>query len=930
MNFRVLVWLFIGLSFAGSALFSPLIELITDGLWFEAVGHTQVFRTQLLTQIGLALIGALLGGAIVGGSAAMAANMGTPERSATGPKLVTNGWAQSAEDHPLAQLLERISPNKLALALGVVAAAMTARVAASFWQEALGMWHGGTFGFSDPVWARDASFYVFDLPMLMAARSIVATLLAVATVAAAAMYVARGAIRVHFAQHDGQFVASGLSFPAQVRQHLASHVAALLAAVAIGIYLRRYAALYDPNGLFAGPGYADLHGTLPLLTVQAVATAIGAFVAYLAIDRASIPLLTLTGVLVVGSSFATPLYPGILQRFSVEPNEISREAAQILDHVEATRYAFALDKIEESPLSGKAEITAADIENNKATIDNVRLWDHHPLLDTFSQVQEIRTYYGFVGVDNDRYEIDGEMRQIMLSPRELQTQSLPSQARTWVNETMTYTHGYGLALGPVNQVTEQGLPELFIKDLPPKVKYPDDLRIDRPEVYFGETRSSEVFVNTKNPEFDYPEGDENQYTSYSGSAGVSLPLAVRTLFALRFGSTELLFSGDITPESRVLIYRNVMQRAARVAPFLRFDHDPYMVIHDGRLVWVLDAYTVSDRFPYATAIKGVGNWMRNSVKVTVDAYDGSVDFWLADSTDPIANAWSTAFPGLLKPLDDMPAELRKHLRYPIDLFAVQSHLFATYHMQDHQIFYNREDEWEVPAIDGNRMTPYYTIMRLPGEEREEFILMLPFSPRGKNNLAAWMVARSDGEHLGDIRVYKFPKDALVYGPKMVVSRINQDDEISEKISLWDQQGSQVVLGTLLVIPIESSLIYVQPLYLRSESASIPELKRVIVAYENSIAMMPTLEEGLDVLFGSASDIEALADSAVAAQDGTPRPVAGGTIARARQHWEAAQQALKNGEWAAYGQKIDELGALLNELSSQQSTDTPTEVTDSGG
>lgn len=914
MNLRTLLWIVIGLSFVGSSFIVPIAEVITDLLWFGSVGHGDVYRTQLLAQAGMALLGGLLGAWIIGGSASIAARAATPKGSAAGPKLVTNGWADRNDDNPLAMILRRFSPRSMALALGAVAAFVTGRIAATYWQEALLMWHGGPFSFVDPVWELDASFYVFDLPILMVTRGLVAALFAMATLAAVAIYVARGTIRVHFAQHDGQFVASGLSVPDHVRRHLAYNVSALLAAIAIGVYLRRYAAMYDHGGLFAGPGYSDLHGTLPLLSLQAIATAIGAFVAFIAIDRASAALAGAAGVLVVGSSFATSMYPSLLQRFSVEPNELSREAGAIVHHIEGTRFAFGLTDVTEDQLSGKAQLSAEDIERNRPTVDNVRLWDHHPLLDTFSQVQEIRTYYGFVGVDNDRYEIDGEMRQIMLSPRELQTSSLPSQARTWVNETMTYTHGYGLALGPVNQVTTQGLPELFIKDIPPQSSVPDDLRVDRPEIYFGETRASEVFVNTDNPEFDYPVGDENQYTTYDGKAGIALSPAVRALLALRFGSTELLFSGDIHAESKALLYRNVSRRAQRIAPFLRLDADPYMVIDDGRLVWVLDAYTTSDRFPYATRVRGVGNWMRNSVKITVDAYDGTTTFWLTDASDPIAKAWSSAFPGLLRPLDEMTPSLRAHLRYPIDYFAVQSYLFATYHMEEHQIFYNREDEWEVPAIDGSRMTPYYTIMRLPGEEREEFILMLPFSPRGKGNLAAWMVARSDGDHLGELQVYKFPKDTLVYGPKMVVARINQDDRISQKISLWDQQGSEVVLGTLLVIPIESSLIYVQPLYLRAEDGSIPELKRVIVAYEDRIAMTPTLDEALIELFGTTSGQEVASSQTDAPSPLELEPNAEATVVqRAQAHWSAAQQALRNGDWARYGVETKALGAVLQEM-----------------
>ena len=883
----------------------PLATFVTDGQWFATVGYFDVFQTQLLTQLGLGLAGAVLAILVVGGSARLAAKHAHKRPR---PSLV------SAEENPLGNLLAQTSPTALADGLTLMVAILAGLTASGWWRETLLLLHGGSFGWADPVWDLDASFYVFDLPLLLSARSALALLLGASGVVAIGIYVARGVIRVQMVQQDGQVVASGVFMPPEVRRHVASLAAALLAVMAIGIYLQRYELMYAQTGLFAGPGYSDLNVTLPLLTLQAVATAIAAFIAFVGIDRGSAAASLLAVVLVVASSAATSMFPSMVQRFNVDPNELSREGPQIIKHIEATRVAFGLDAVEELALSGKDGLERADIDANVPTIENVRLWDHQPLLDTFTQVQEIRTYYGFVGVDNDRYQVDGKLRQIMLSPRELTVGALPEQARTWVNETMTYTHGYGLALGPVNRVNEQGLPELWIQDLPPKVQFEDSLAITRPEIYFGEATIQPVFIDTKNPEFDYPAGDKNEYTVYDGDAGVPLGPLGRLLFSLRLGSTDLLFSSDVTSDSRILLYRHVAQRAARVAPFLALDRDPYMVIDEGRLVWVLDAYTTTHRFPYAQQVSGVGNYLRNSVKITIDAYDGGIDLWWVDESDPIARAWSEAFPGLLRPLDQMSPGLRAHLRYPIDLFSVQAQLFATYHMEDHQIFYNREDEWEVPAIERMRMTPYFTIMRLPGEASEEFILMLPFSPKGKPNLAAWMVARADGAHLGELRVYKFPKDTMVYGPKMVVARINQDDEISEKISLWDQQGSSVVLGTLLVIPIEESLIYVQPLYLKAAEDSIPELKRVIVAYEDRIAMSSTLEEGLAELFGGHQAPEG---SEASTEDGGSTPRSDQTptelLRAASQHYQAANEASRGGDWARFGRELEALGRVLEQL-----------------
>ena len=891
-----------------------IATFITDGQWFATVGHFQVFQTQLVTQVGLGLLGATVTFLIVGGSATFAARQAVPPLS---PRAVVD------QDNPLAALLSNTKPSTVATVVSLGVSGLAGISIASWWEELLLLINGQPFGISDPVWDLDASFYVFDLPLILQVQGALSLLLGLSVVVTFGIYVARGVVSVEMSQQEGQMVATGLSIPVEARRHLGTLVAAMLVLWAIGAFLQRFELMYDQGtlynqgNLFAGPGYADLNGTLPLLTVQAVATMLAAVVAFIGIDRGSIGTVTLAGLLIGGSSLVTSVYPSLLQRFSVDPNELSREGPQIVNHIEATRHAFDLSSIEELKLSGADELDRRDIDANSATITNIRLWDHEPLLDTFSQVQEIRTYYGFYSVDNDRYILDGQLRQIMLSPRELTVQELPKKARTWVNETMTYTHGYGLALGPVNRVNAQGLPELFIQDLPPKVQHEDTFAIDKPSIYFGETPDAlhkPVVVNSANPEFDYPVGNRNEYTSYEGRAGVTLDLLTRALFALRLGSTNLLFSGDITRDSKLLLYRHIVARAARVAPFLTYDSDPYLVIDQGRLVWILDAYTTTHRFPYATGIPKVGNYIRNAVKVTVDAYDGTVQFYVFDEEDPIISAWSGIFPDLFQPLEAMPDNLRAHLRYPGDLFREQARLFGTYHMVDHQIFYNREDEWEIPSVgDKGRMEPYYTVMRLPGETEEEFILMLPFSPRGRPNLAAWMVARSDGENLGKIRVYSFPKDTLVSGPKIVAPRIQQNPEISQKISLWDQQGSSVDLGTLLVIPIEESLIYVQPLYLRAKDDSIPELKRVIVAYKDEIAMAPTLEESLDELFGATdqvvreqTDSDTDDASEVASEPGDRQP----TASRA-ELLDQAQDQLDSAR-----QILDEIVRTLEELRSQ--------------
>nr|MDQ3309980.1 UPF0182 family protein [Gemmatimonadota bacterium] len=526
-----------------------------------------------------------------------------------------------------------------------------------------------------------------------------------------------------------------------------------------------------------------------------------------------------------------------------------------------------------------------------------------------------------------RYWIDGKYRQVLLSPRELNPASLPT--RTFINEHLTFTHGMGLTLGPVNQVTEEGLPVLFIKDLPPVSSV--SLRVTRPQIYFGELTNSHVFTGTRQREFDYPSGEANIFTRYAGTGGVPMgSLPRRALMAAHFGSLKILLSQDITSETRVLYRRNVMERAQRALPFLRFDADPYMVITaNGELRWMLDAYTTSSRYPYAQRLGDGTNYMRNSVKVVIDAYHGSVQAFVSDAADPVVRTYSRIFPGIFQPLSAMPADLLAHIRYPEDLYRIQTAMHTVYHMDEPETFYNREDQWQIPMMgQGQREAPFMRriVMRLPDEDRAEYIFMTPFTPRQKDNLASWMVARSDAEHYGKLVVYRFPKQSLIFGPQQVVNRINQDTEIARQISLWDQRGSQVIRGELLVIPIEESLLYVQPIYLRAEGGRIPELKRVVVAYQNRVVMEETFDEALGLLFAGAGERSADAPAATpAASPATPEAGAApatvavpqqtdaALISQAQAHYDRAMAALRAGNWTQYGAEIERLGQILRRM-----------------
>jgi len=887
---------------ASFILVPPLASWYVDWLWFRSVDLPQVFLTSLKAQVFWALCGGLVGLAVT-----LASHL-VMTRSTRGRAVTVSFQNQAAVQLNIPKHLDR-----LALLAPGLATFLVGSLFAANWLKFL-LRAGAPFGSVDPVFGRDLAFYVFALPVLEVVGSGLLLSLGIALIAAAALYFLKGAVLL---------TSRGLTVERPAAAHLSMLGSLVFLVLAFNSFVGMHAVLTSTEGLVAGATYVDVHARIPAMKLQvALALVAAALLAANVFVRRGLLAVSGIGAYLAAAVLGGAVYPALLHKFVVAPNELVKETPYIKLNIAATRRGFGLDAIEERNITGQTDLGRADIEKNVATIRNIRLWDHRPLLDTFSQVQEIRTYYDFTTVSNDRYLVNGEYRQTMLSPRELSSDSIPT--KNWINETLTFTHGYGVTLGPVTQVTPEGLPVLLVKDIPP-VSTAKEIKITRPEIYYGKLSSSHVIVNTKSKEFDYPAGEDNVFAEYAGAGGVKIDSLLRKLaFAAHFGSMKLLLSNDVTAASRVLYHRAIAERVGRVAPFLRLDSDPYMVVTDaGRLVWIYDAYTVSDRFPYAQPVGGEVNYIRNAVKITIDAYDGGMKFYIADAADPIAKTIAGVFPGLLHPIGEMPEDLRRHLRYPLDIFGVQTAVYSTYHMEDPQSFYNREDQWEIPVLGAENqraaMEPYYTIMKLPGEKREEFILMIPFNPKKKDNLSAWMVARSDGEEYGKMLVYRFPKDRLVYGPKQIVARINQDTEISRQVSLWDQRGSQVIQGTLLVIPIENSLIYVQPLYLRADTGKIPELKRVVVAYENKIAMEETLERALARIFGESAAPAGAPTGAVAAESGSrgavarPPGAAGDLAARAQEHYDRALKAQREGNWALYGEEIGRLGEIIRQL-----------------
>ncbi len=810
---------------------SQSIPLYTDWLWFDAVGFSSVFVTILLTR---SLVGLVFGGICF---IALYVNLFLVHRSPATDVLI------ELEDHlglPSRFIVEPYIKRFL-FPVAAVLSLLAALQATGQWEGVLRFLYPTPFQLQDPLFAKDLSFYIFRLPIFNFFYQWLMIILFVSTGLVAILYILYRGI---------QITGRGLRFSRWVQAHLLVLIAVLLFLKAWGYHLSTYDLLYSTRGVVFGASYTDLFATLPALRIlTGLATVCGLLCLIQIWYRRLTLLVGGLGILVAAAIIGQLVYPNVLQRFRVVPNELELESPYIIHNIRFTRAAYGLDRIEEVEFPAEENLSMADLRKNELTVNNIRLWDPQPLLATFAQIQEIRTYYKFVDVDVDRYRLNGRYEQVMLSPRELSYDHLPS--RIWINEHLTFTHGYGVVLGPVNRVSPEGLPVLYVKDIPPVSGVP--LTISRPEIYYGELGNEYVFVNTTSKELDYPAGDENKYTTYQGRGGIPITSGFRKiLFAAHFGTIRILFSQDVVPGSRLMLYRRVGERVRKVAPFLRYEPDPYLVIaQDGRLFWILDAYTTSDKYPYSEPHRQGGNYIRNSVKVVVDAYHGSMRFFVSDADDPLIQTYAKIFPTLFTPLEAMPADLKSHIRYPETLFAIQAGMYATYHMRNPQVFYNKEDVWNIPRRGAEKdvpMEPYYVIMKLPQENNEEFILLIPFTPARKDNMSAWMAARSDPPHYGKLIVYNMPKQKLVFGPRQVQARLNQDAFISQQLSLWGQRGSQVIHGPLLAIPIETSLLYVQPLYLAAEQQSLPELKRVIVAYGNQIAMEETLDRALTRIF----------------------------------------------------------------------------------
>ena len=906
---RVTIALFVAFLLLVVAL--PLsADFLTDYYWFAAEGLTQVFWKRLLPQWALLAVFGVVAFAVAYPNFRAALKI-----------------ARSLPDDgtPISALLR----NRFAIWLPIAAAALVAVSSGTSsmdeWQMVLQFLHGGSFGERDAVFGRDIGFYVFSLPFWSFLQTWLSGLLMNVLLLCAALY----AFLIITSQ--SRMPGTMPHLPCRPVVHVLTLASAVTALWGLSYFLQRYLLLYNPDGVVYGPGYTDIHANLLALNVLSVLAFAAAGLLLFAIrSMKSWKFIGLViGAFVVCNVVLRGFYPTLVQRYIVVPNEFEKEKEYIGNNISATLKAYGMDKIETSEMIPDSGITQEDVEADPETLENMRLWDYRALLRSYKQLQEIRSYYDFSAIDIDRYYLNGKTRQVMLAPRELDLSGM--QNRTWVNQHLEFTHGYGIVMNGAREVGRNGQPNLWIKDLPPVSTV--DLPIDRPQIYFGENPMTYAFVKTTVKEFDYPMGESNARSSYEGDGGVPIgSLWRRLVFALSLGDSKILFSDVFTSDSRIIYERNVRSRLNRAAPFLIYDNDPYIAVINGRIVWIVDAYTTTNLYPYSEPagrrysrgkFAGGINYIRNSVKCTVDAYDGHMKFYVVDDSDPLLKCLMGIFPSIFTPSDEISPELRAHLRYPRDLFAVQANIYRTYHMTDANTFYNKEDVWN--TIQGEEsegtLSSYYVMNKLIGEQKPEFLMMTPYTPVGRDNMIAWMGGRCDGDNYGKLMLYRFPKQTLIYGPGQISALINQTPAISAQLSLWSQRGSDVIMGHLLVVPVNNSLLYVQPLYLKASQSDLPELKRVILSSGGRVVWDETFEGALDKLLDYTPEREESVSAMPEAPQEIPQKSAqavGDTelqalARRASSAWQRGQDALKSADWNAYGTAMGELEAALKAM-----------------
>ena len=937
-----------------AALFLGLVGFIADFMWFKEMGYIAVFFKQLVTQLTVGIPTFI----VVTGLVMLYLH-----------HLRKSYFSKIASSEATDMKKLKRTTNILAVVFGAVATCMTV---VQLWFEILKFANSSDFDIKDPLFKLDVSFYLFKLDFLSQLNEIMIGVIVGFVLLTVIYYIILMTVRTpdvfkeevppqaeaaadeeRYTGNSNPFgggsqngqakdpftkfaeAFTGKKFEAkpvrpkkqfddsnfkQLMQIASGKISILgfifFAMLGINFFLRQFDLLHTHTGAVYGAGFTDVNVTLWMYRILCVLSVLAAILFIVNMKRKKYKSLFTIPVIMIVIGLVGNGAAYLVQNFVVSPDEINKESKYLERNIEYTQYAYQLDDVDVKSFAADNTLTSKDITANSETINNIRINDFGPAKQFYNQTQSIRQYYTFNDVDVDRYMINGKYTQTFLTAREIDETKIDD---SWLNRHLKYTHGYGATLSRVDKVTSSGQPDVLIGNIPP-VSEVSEITIDRPEIYFGELSNEYIVVNTDEPEFDYPDGSSNQYTKYEGTAGIKMNLFNRLVFTVREGSLKLLVSSNIDGNSKIIINRNVVKRVQKIMPYLSYENDPYLVTVDGKLYWMMDAYTESSNYPYSEPISGeTTNYIRNSVKVVVDAYNGDVNFYIVDENDPIAETYQKIYPTLFKNFDEMPEGLKSHIRYPNYLFAIQASVYAKYHMEDVNVFYQKEDLWDVAyeiyGTEKTQMEPNYYIAKLPGEEKAEFYNSIPFTPRSKQNMTALMVARNDGDAYGELVLYQFPKSRTIYGPEQIEAQIDQNTEISKEFSLWKSSGTSYRRGNMFVVPINSSILYVEPVYLEATNSSIPEVKRIIVAYDDKIAYEETLAECLVTLFGDEAE-QGVGTSDGSAQTGTAgeeKLTTRELAALAAAAYENAQKAMQQGDWSKYGKYLDELEGYLTEL-----------------
>lgn len=893
------------------ASFNSIIEFITDYQWFKELNLTDTYLKRLKTQFTIGIPTFVLLSVFIYFYFRFI-KKGHYRISGIDASTINDKWL-----------------NRGFMIVSLFISFIISRVfIANLWFNILQFVNKTSFNIKDPIFNNDISFYVFVLPLLKSVVGLLLFLIIMLLILTFMAYVMLFSFRRgNSTEFDSDDLFRSRRIPSFLNNKALKNAvfqlgvlgSSILVILGINLWLNTYELLYSSRGVIFGAGFTDVNITLWVYRAMAVASLIYALIFLMSIRRRSFKKAVIGLVVLLAISIIGNIAGGLVQRFIVEPDEISKEEKYIEYHIEYTQKAYGLDDVEEREFPVSQDLTKEDLLENHDIVNNIRINDYLPIAQTYNQLQAIRLYYTFNDVDIDRYMVDGKYTQVFLSARELDQESL--QTVTWINKHLKYTHGYGIVLSPVNAVTASGQPDLLIKNIPPVSD--SDLKIERPEIYFGESTNDYIIVNTDEMEFDYPEGSDNKHTTYEGTAGIELKGINRLLYAIREKNYKILVSSNINSDSRIVMYRNIMDRVNRIAPFMEYDEDPYIVLNqdDGKLYWIIDGYTVTDKYPYSKPYsdKTDINYIRNSVKVVIDAYNGTTRFYIFDGDDPIVQTYKKIFPDLFVDGSEMPQGLLSHIRYPQTFFDIQSEVYRIYHIDNPMVFYNEEDLWDIAQekymSDVLQVESNYVMFKLPDEEKVEFLLTVPYTPRTKPNMTSLFVARNDGEDYGKLFIYKFPKGITVDGPMMVESRIDQNTAISEELTLWSQQGSRVLRGNMIIVPIGNSLLYVEPIYLESDNEnSLPEMKRVVVSFKDKIVMKESLKEALENIFGTMDEVQEEVPPSEEIEEREEGDIQE-LVNKANELYNSAKEALKDGNWADYGKYMDELEKVLIQMGS---------------